>query len=119
MKGILTIAIIGMLCISMFTSVLPNLMVDEFSDKWLNSQPYGTFQASPDSSISNWSQTYGQGLAMLNCLVQTNDGGYVFCYSENTTHYSVSTPTEFNAFLVKVDSSGNVQWKQTFDSVMD
>jgi outer membrane protein assembly factor BamB len=59
-----------------------------------------------------WNQTYGGTLdEYANGAVQTVDGGYAICgYVRNGT--SFVGPTD--AYLVKTDASGNLQWNQTY-----
>jgi hypothetical protein len=63
-------------------------------------------------SIS-WSRTYGgSGLLEIDGLLQTGDGGFLL---EGITSSGSSQPTYIE--LVKVDSSGNVQWNKTYEGI--
>jgi hypothetical protein len=56
-----------------------------------------------------WNQTYtGPDNSAAESAIQTNDGGYAIAGWENTSQTSTS------ARLIKTDSSGNVQWDQTY-----
>ncbi len=62
------------------------------------------------SGAEQWSQTYGgtdsdQGIA----LVQTADGGYAIAGYTNS-----SGAGGFDAWLVKTDATGNMQWNKTY-----
>lgn len=57
-----------------------------------------------------WTKTFGgQKDDNANSLVQTTDEGYVLA----GTTYSLATGN-YNAWLVKIDSSGNLLWNQTY-----
>ncbi len=59
-----------------------------------------------------WNQTYpGEGSSYAITVIQTSDGGYALV--GGTAAYLSSIYTL--PFLVKTDSSGNMQWNQTFD----
>ncbi len=56
-----------------------------------------------------WNQTYtGPDNSAAESAIQTNDGGYAIAGWENASGTSTS------ARLIKTDSSGNVQWDQTY-----
>jgi hypothetical protein len=57
-----------------------------------------------------WSRTYGGvGGDIANCVVQTSDGGYAIAGSTNS-----SGAGQYDFWLVKTDSNGNMQWNQTY-----
>jgi hypothetical protein len=59
-----------------------------------------------------WNQTYtGPENSAAESAIQTNDGGYAIAGWENTSQTSTS------ARLIKTDSSGNVQWEQTYSGL--
>lgn len=72
---------------------------------------------SPSTTPPNtqWSQTYG-GIASDSafCVIQTSDGGYAL--SGETNSYGNGG---WDFWLVKTDSSGNLQWSQTYGGVKD
>jgi len=74
--------------------------------------PYAALVAKLDSSGSlQWQKQYQSsiGSSGLYGLKQTSDGGYVWGgYLQNSTTY------EYYAVVVKLDSSGNIQWQKTF-----
>jgi hypothetical protein len=56
-----------------------------------------------------WEQTFGSGAQNTGTSVrQTTDGGYII------SGVKIQTVEQFYAYLVKTDSSGKVQWEQTF-----
>lgn len=58
-----------------------------------------------------WSKTFGgEGYDWANSLIKTSDGGFIFA-----GHYSYE-PAKGDAWLVKIDESGNEQWSKTFGS---
>jgi hypothetical protein len=63
-----------------------------------------------------WNQTYptfatGNALSTFNSLGQTNDGGYIMSGST----YLAFDPNKANAWVLKTDSQGNVQWNKTYN----
>ena len=71
-----------------------------------------TIDASTAPSIT-WSQTYaGTGLREIDSLLQTADNGFLLA---GITSSGSSQPTHIE--LVKVDSSGNVQWNKTYEGI--
>lgn len=66
-------------------------------------------------SVGNlqWDQTYGgeTGQSDVRSVIQTSDGGYMFAGATNVYSKNVA----YDAWLVKTDSLGNIQWNQTYD----
>ncbi len=59
---------------------------------------------------SQWNQTYGGSYdEIASALIQTSDGGYAL--AGLTGSYGVGN---IDFWLVKTDSSGNMQWSQTY-----
>jgi predicted secreted protein len=57
-----------------------------------------------------WNKTYGGSLAESeNAMVQTSDGGYALAGS--TTSFGAGS---MDAWLVKTDTAGNMQWNKTY-----
>jgi len=62
------------------------------------------------SGNMQWNKTYvGTGLDEAYSMVQTGDGGYAL--AGDTTSYG---PGDRDFWLVKTDSSGNIQWNKTY-----
>jgi len=63
-----------------------------------------------ESGETQWNRTYGgDGDDSANAVVETSDGGYLFA------GYTVSSEgAGGNAWLVKVDDSGEARWSQTY-----
>lgn len=60
-----------------------------------------------------WNRTYtASDLLEVDSVIQTVDGGFLLGGTASTSH---GAPTEIE--LVKVDSSGNLQWNKTYDAV--
>src|SRR5215469_14010386 len=78
----------------------------------LSNPSYVGLVAKLDSSGKlQWQKQYQSsiGTSGLYALSQTSDGGYVWAgYLQNSTTYA-----EY-AIVVKIDSSGNIQWQKTF-----
>ena len=59
-----------------------------------------------DNGVKIWEKTYGSSSNdVANSIIQTKDGGYAvvgYIYSEITTNY--------NSYLIKIDSAGNKVW---------
>ena len=56
-----------------------------------------------------WSQTFDDGNENVgSCIQQTSDGGFIIAAY---TYYSM---TDCDIFIIKTDSQGNEQWRQTF-----
>jgi hypothetical protein len=65
----------------------------------VNAQDYGIM----------WNQTYGSSEEdVANSLVQTSDGGFV------VAGYTKAFDIDGDAWLVKTDASGNVEWNRTY-----
>jgi hypothetical protein len=62
----------------------------------------------PVHAASTWSQTYGgQSYDAVESLVRSSDGGYLLAGVWNSSFAE-------DAWLVKTDSSGNMQWNKTY-----
>jgi regulation of enolase protein 1 (concanavalin A-like superfamily) len=62
---------------------------------------------------AQWNKTYGDTIPNILCvasLVQTGDGGYAIAGNTNIGGYG-------NAWLVKTDSSGNMQWNKSYTEI--
>jgi hypothetical protein len=58
-----------------------------------------------------WNQTYGGDLwDYAYCLVETSDGGYAIAGSTHSVSHSIYD----DAWLVKTDADGNMEWNQTY-----
>jgi hypothetical protein len=67
------------------------------------------------SSNIQWSKTYGgTGTEEANSVVQTSDGGYALAGS--TTSFGAGSE---DAWLVRTDAFGNVQWNTTYGGTSD
>ncbi|MCW4015575.1 MAG: hypothetical protein NWF06_04325 [Candidatus Bathyarchaeota archaeon] len=56
-----------------------------------------------------WNKTYGQATAeVANSVIQTSDNGYVM------TGYSTDANSTEDLWLIKTDSTGNIQWNKTY-----
>jgi len=67
-------------------------------------------------SVGNveWNKTYGgENSEFSYCVQQTSDNGYIIAGS------TYSLETEFDIYLVKTDSSGNMQWNKTYGGSLD
>ncbi len=69
------------------------------------------------SGIIQWNKTYTSQNAndyfnLANSMIQTKDGGYLFAGSASSQNSGGSS----DFCLLKVDTTGNVQWTKTFDS---
>jgi hypothetical protein len=61
-----------------------------------------------------WQQLYGGDLtAVMACVIQTKDGGYVFAGDKQASGTSENV-YGYNFWLVNVDSAGNTQWEHLF-----
>lgn len=62
------------------------------------------------SGTKQWEQTFGgNGDGIAYAVQQTNDGGYIIAGTD-----SLTAANRTQALLVKSDSSGSVQWQETF-----
>src|SRR2546427_763957 len=59
-------------------------------------------------SAATWSRTYGLGDDMFSSGQQTLDGGYIFAGS------SISSASQIYAWLVKLNSTGGIQWQHKY-----
>jgi hypothetical protein len=69
-----------------------------------------TFGASSAPSISLSKTLTGSGLREVDTILQTGDGGFLLA---GITSSGPSQPTHIE--LIKVDSSGNMQWNKTYE----
>jgi len=64
---------------------------------------------SPDGSIE-WQKTYGGNLTEnANCILQTNDNGYII--AGNTTSFGAG---QLDVLILKLASSGEMEWSRAF-----
>jgi hypothetical protein len=61
------------------------------------------------NGVLEWNKTYGETEGDVSSLIATSDGGYALV----GTLYGDS-PTFNDAWLVKTDATGNVEWNQTY-----
>ena len=81
-----------------FLSLIVILLLNVKTEKTLGSPSIG------------WHQTYGgTGNEEVHSVIQTSDGGYAL--AGWTSSFGAS---EYDFWLVKTDSSGNVQWNKTY-----
>ena len=67
------------------------------------------------SGAKQWDQTYGgKGLNLAHAVQQTTDGGYIMVGDTFVGGTSLLTATGSHGYLVKTDSSGSMQWQETF-----
>ncbi len=61
--------------------------------------------------VVNWAKTYGSNVNdQCESAILTNDGGYILCgYS-----FGFTTNANYQAYIVKTDSSGNTLWSKTY-----
>jgi hypothetical protein len=59
-----------------------------------------------------WNETYGDWLDTLYSVQQTSDGGYIAAGGAEILVHNVITPVK--GWLVKTDSTGNLQWNKTY-----
>jgi len=60
----------------------------------------------------------GSGLDMFNCIQPTTDGGYILAGTTSSTDGNVVNHNETqNAWVVKVDKSGNLVWQRTLGGI--
>ena len=60
---------------------------------------------------AGWVRTYGPQSSIANSLEPTADGGYILAGSMDR-----AVTAEIDAWVMKLDSAGNVVWRRTFDS---
>lgn len=71
-----------------------------------------------DSGNHQWNRTYGgAGVDIANSVVQTNGGGYVIVGGINQNP-SEWPPPSGDAFVVKTDTLGYVEWSKVYDNTL-
>jgi hypothetical protein len=76
----------------------------------------GYFVKTDSSGNTQWSRIFrGSGDEFLNCVVQTGDGGYALAGQTD----SFSGGLFYDAYLIKMDSSGKTQWSKTYGGPWD
>ena len=62
---------------------------------------------------TQWEKTFGEeAMNRVKSVKQTEDGGYVI--AGNTEPWGMGIPPVMDAWLLKTDSNGNMQWEKTF-----
>jgi hypothetical protein len=74
-----------------------------------SSNNYASLIKTDSKGSVEWSKTYGPAGSSANALMQASDGGYAFA---GTVSGQGNYPQNY-VWLVKTDSSGNLQWSQT------
>lgn len=65
-----------------------------------------------------WDEKYGGvGNDYFNFIQQTSDNGYIIVGKKSTSNSAYGGP--YNAWILKIDSSGNEQWSKTFGGQKD
>jgi hypothetical protein len=80
------------------------------------------FFVSSTAASTGWSRTYqggGYDSWIPFSVIQTSDGGYAMSVFANAHHvdnvgYQGHFTTQYELYLIKLDASGNEQWRQTF-----
>ena len=80
------------------------------------------FFVSPSAASSGWSRFYEGGIYdswFPFSVIQTGDGGYAmavfaFVHYVDDVGYQGHFTSGYELYMIKLDSAGNVQWKQTF-----
>jgi len=60
------------------------------------------------ASAGEWANTYGGSEEDWASIQQTSDGGYI------VAGWTLSFGAGYDAWVLKLDSSGNVQWQKTY-----
>lgn len=71
-----------------------------------------------------WQKTYGgSNFERANCIVQTQDGGYVFCSESGSTdgdvtgHHGEAGPDDY--WVVKINFEGEIEWQKSLGGTDD
>lgn len=106
---ILTLYLVGM-----WVTAFSSITTQGAGERDFSTIPLSTCSPSlvySEPPILEWSRTYGgAGGDDAHCVIQTADGGYAL--AGRTQSYGAGD----NFWLVKTDSSGNVQWNKTYGS---
>ena len=63
----------------------------------------------------SWQKTYGESdTDWTNCIRQTTDGGYIV--AGHTKNFGVD---DFDIWVLKLDSDGNISWQKTYGGIND
>ena len=85
------------------------------------------FFPSPITASSGWTQTFQGGLydsLIPFSVIQTSDGGYAMAVFADAKHidnigYAGHFTSQYELYLIKTDSSGKMEWNQTFTKSND
>ncbi|MFA5363594.1 MAG: FecR family protein [Candidatus Bathyarchaeia archaeon] len=85
------------------------------------------FFVSVTSASAGWTQIYRGGVydeLIPLSVIQTSDGGYAMAVFADAKHidnigYAGHFTSQYELYLIKTDSSGNMQWNQTFTKSSD
>ncbi len=73
------------------------------------------------TGLLQWRKTYGgSNNEIAGKIISTNDGGFIFCSSSRSFDYDVSSNFgAYDAWIVKLSSTGLIQWQQNYGGSSD
>ena len=101
-----------------------------WGDKMIKKNKYKMFQvflvsilflylstlAAASAPAEQWNRSFGgDGKDISRCVQQTSDGGYIV--AGTTIPYGKELEGYHDAWLIKVDRNGNIQWNKTFEKM--
>ncbi len=101
-----------------------------WGDKMIKKNKYKMFQvflvsilflylstlAAASAPAEQWNRSFGgDGKDISRCVQQTSDGGYIV--AGTTIPYGKELEGYHDAWLIKVDKNGNIQWNKTFEKM--
>ncbi|WP_294247810.1 T9SS type A sorting domain-containing protein [uncultured Chryseobacterium sp.] len=74
-----------------------------------------------DAGILYWQKSFGgTGSDVINSIIPTTDGGYVFAGSSTSINGDVAGNKGYvDYWIVKIDANGNIQWKKSLGGTGD
>jgi hypothetical protein len=85
-----------------------------YTSGWVYTEDFWLVKTDPAGNVE-WNRTYGAPTCMHlesgQSMVQTDDGGYALA---GYLSHEGNPPTDYDLWLVKTDSTGNMQWNHTY-----